>query len=212
MDPIAAVSLVATICQLIDFSSKVISNTHEIYNSSCNSLAVNNELSQVASQIFDLSEKLRPDHTSGEIAQTCHTRDEQALVDICNSCNDVAMELFQKLGKLRDDENASRWSSFRKAIRHAWSDRELEDLSRRLSALRGALELNVLVNLRYAVQSHDRLAVVNNAVCVGRILGRNSKISVKASGRLPGLQPPWKNIKPRLRGSCKIIPSQLLRS
>jgi hypothetical protein len=147
MDPIAAVSLVATICQLIDFSSKVISNAHEIYSSASNSLAVNNELSLVATHIFDLSEKLR---TSGEIAPTCHTRDEQALVDICNSCNNVAMELFQKLGKLRDDEDASKWSSFRKAIRHAWSDRELEDLSRRLSALRGALELNVLVNLRYA--------------------------------------------------------------
>lgn len=148
MDPIAAVSLVATICQLIDFSSKVISNTHEIFNSASSSLAVDSELSQVASHIFDLSEKLRPGLDNGEISPTCYTRDEQALVDICKSCNDVAVELFRKLEKLRADGDASKWSSFRKTIRHAWSDRELEDLSRRLSTLRGALELNVLVSLR----------------------------------------------------------------
>ncbi|TVY80314.1 hypothetical protein LSUE1_G006860 [Lachnellula suecica] len=151
MDPIAAVSLVATVCQLIDFSAKVVSYTHEIYKSANGSLTVDNELSQAASHIFDLSEKLHPD---GETAPTCHTRDEQALVDICNSCNVVATELYEKLGKLRDNEAASTWTSFKKAIRHAWSDKERVELSRRLSALRGALELNVLVNLRQNLETH----------------------------------------------------------
>lgn len=96
---------------------------------------------------------MSPENIGGDLALTCYTRDEQALVDICKSCNDVAMELFQKLVKLRANENASKWSGFRKAIKHAWSERELEDLSRRLSALRGALELNFLVSLRYAVHS-----------------------------------------------------------
>ena len=148
MDPIAAVSLVATICQLIDFSGKVVSDTIEISNSAGNSLAVDNELSQAASQISDLSEKLQPGLINDETAPTCYTRDEQALVDICKSCNDVAMELTRKLDKLRSNEDGNKWDSFKKAIRHVWSEKELEDLSRRLSMLRGALELNVLVNLR----------------------------------------------------------------
>lgn len=148
MDPITAVSLVATICQLIDFSKDVISGTFELYNSANDFIAVDNELNQVASQISDLSQKLRPGLTSDGIAPTCYTRDDQALADICKSCNDVAMELLRKLVKLRVHEDRSKWTSFKKAIRHAWSEKELEDLLRRLSALRGTLELNVLVSLR----------------------------------------------------------------
>jgi hypothetical protein len=148
MDPIAAVSLVAAVCQLIDFGGKITSKTYEIYTSPSNSLAVNNELTQVASHILDLSEKLSPGLPSEATVSTCYTRDEQALIDICKSCNDVAMELVERLDKLRVNDDGSIWSSFRKAIRHAWSEKELEDLSRRLSALRGALELNVLINLR----------------------------------------------------------------
>ncbi|EHK96218.1 hypothetical protein M7I_8072 [Glarea lozoyensis 74030] len=130
MDPIAAVSLVAAVCQLIDFGGKITSKTYEIYTSASNSLAVDNELAQVASQILDLSEKLRPG-LSDEIVSICYTQDEQALADICKSCNDVAMELFKKLDKLKTSNDGSKWSSFRKAIRHAWSEKELEELSGR---------------------------------------------------------------------------------
>lgn len=86
---------------------------------------------------------------NSEALQTCHTRDEQALADICDSCHDVAMEMYEKLNKLRVNKNLSKLSSFKEAVKHAWPGEGLEELSKRLSTIRGALELNVLVNLRY---------------------------------------------------------------
>src|SRR5579862_6016273 len=100
LDPLAALPLADTVLQFVGFSSKIISNGHQIYRSADGALSENIELETVATDLAELNTRLRQSlRPAGMMG--CFNKTEQALEDLCNSCRDVSEELLTRLNGLR---------------------------------------------------------------------------------------------------------------
>lgn len=145
LDPLTALSLAGTICQFVDFSCKVLSATRHVYNSYDGDLTVNRELGLITNEIQDLTAKLtRPMPSTGPLSP-----DEQKLKDLCVACNKVAAELIEKLNSLKARGQHQAWQSLQVAVQSAWSRQDLNDLIRRLTMFKEAIESRIVLGLRF---------------------------------------------------------------
>ena len=158
LDPITALSVAGTIVQFVDFSYKIITFSTQLQKSARGALQVPEILELVANDLVKLTKKLhRLDDASESVSD-----EEQALIDLCKSCNSVADEIISKLRTLKMQggprdvlgKRTKKWESFHQAIRYAWADDQLSELSRTLSGLKQALGLRVMVDIRYFVEIH----------------------------------------------------------
>lgn len=149
LDPITALSVAGNIVQFIDFSAKIITASVQLHMSEHDTLKVNEVLEVVTSDLVKLTTKLhRLDGVSGPISD-----DDQALIDLCASCNTVADELLSRLTSLKVKGQRTKWKTLRQAIRTVWTEEELSALGRQLIALQRSIELRIVVDIRYLCNS-----------------------------------------------------------
>ena len=144
MDPLTALSVAGTIIQFIDFGSKILNTTHQVYKSATGASLVNEELEVVAGDLTKLITKLRRPLGSTSSVRSKGT----SLEELCNACSAVAAELIKRLDGLKAKGRSKPWESFRAALRAAWTENELEALKTRLASFQAALEMHVIVDLR----------------------------------------------------------------
>jgi hypothetical protein len=138
LDPITIVSLVGTIIQFVDFGSKLISKSNEIYNDSdADGENVNIELATV--DLTLLTEKLVSTSPAGD----------PGLEALCASCTEVANKLLDVLRKLHVSGKKKKWESFRKAFMSMWSEKDIKELERQLISLKQQVTLRITVDVRY---------------------------------------------------------------
>jgi hypothetical protein len=92
MEALAIIGLVGNIVQFVDFIGKLIEKSAQLYHSSEGALAENIDTATATSHLVSLNDKLKKDAGI--------TRDE-ALGNLCKSCNDVADELLAVLDKFK---------------------------------------------------------------------------------------------------------------
>jgi hypothetical protein len=138
MDPITAVSLVGAIVQFVDFSSKILSKTTELYRSSRSALAENVDIETITADLAKLNTRLKQSITASD-------RDLQAL---CDACGGLAEQLLAALAKVKVDSKGQKWQSLRKALRSIWSKEKIKELEERLASFRAELNLRITVNIR----------------------------------------------------------------
>jgi hypothetical protein len=127
----------------VDFSSKVLSQTRQLYVSQADTLPANQELELVTSDLFALSQKLSVvEHDRPE------TQEGKALRKLAVSCSEIAVELSTKLNALKVGAKHKKWNSFRQAVKSAWSEDERNDLTQRLSICRDSLQMRMVVDIR----------------------------------------------------------------
>lgn len=137
MDPISALSLAATVVQLVDFSIKIVSKSSELYRS--NGLVENQSIDKATKDLIKLNDQLKDSSVSNSDLQ-----------ELCKACGDAADELLTALSKVKVDGKGKAWQSFRKALRSIWSKEEIQELEKRLARFRNELNLRLTVGLRYA--------------------------------------------------------------
>lgn len=145
MDPLSALSLAATLVQLVDFTSKVVSKGYHIYNAADIALPQNAALEYIVTDLQNLNARLKHHESLG-----CATKDEQALEDLSTSCAVLANEVISKLNKLKvaGDESHRKWKSFRQALKSVWNKEELDAMAAKLSEYRNQLEFHILLSLK----------------------------------------------------------------
>ncbi|KAE8446759.1 hypothetical protein EG329_011664 [Mollisiaceae sp. DMI_Dod_QoI] len=176
MDPLSALSLAATLVQLVDFTSKIVSKGYHIYNDTDQALPQNVALEYLVTDLQNLNARL---HHHDRLS--CATRDEQALEDLSASCAVLADELVSRLNKLKvaDDAKHRKWKSFRQALKSVWSKEELDAMAAKLFEYRNQLEFHVLLSLKEKIDlleiqlsNHfDRLDEATK--CIIRMLEQN---------------------------------------
>jgi len=165
LDPLTALSLAGTIVQFVDFGSKLVSRSKELYGSANGSLSVNEELDLVTQTLLKLVAKLQRPHESDVLAES-GADDYQSLVELCSSCAQVAGEIITKLENLKMTGKPRRLRSLQQAVKSCWTERDLDALFKRLSMLRQALETQIIVRLR-CVRSESQLTpsiLLTNAI------------------------------------------------
>lgn len=149
LEAVAALSLAGTIIQFVDFSSKIFSKSRELYESSSRALTVNEEIEKAVEELNTLTVKLeQPLNQSGSSPSSRRPVEDPALNELCGTCRKIAKELQTRLNALKGQGKHQRWDSFRQAIKGAWAEKDIDALMKRLSILREALEMHILVNIK----------------------------------------------------------------
>lgn len=146
MEALAAVSLVGTIVQFVDFSGKLISKSIRLYRDGA--LVENVDIETATNNLVVLNEKLKDnDILAGE----------GTLQSLSQSCHNAATDLLSALNKVKVKDRQQQWESFRKALRSVWSKDEIRGLEQRVAKLKEELNLHIIARLRYGLLCQNSL-------------------------------------------------------
>jgi hypothetical protein len=147
MDPLSAFGLAVNIIQIVDFSSKLIADTAEVYNSADGELAEHSEIrlitENLSQYIKELDEALQAKSLQRNLSQ--RENDQRQLG---RECKGVATELLAALGKLKVQGSHRRWNSFRQALSTIWQKDKIDALEMRLNRFREQMVMSTLSTLR----------------------------------------------------------------
>jgi hypothetical protein len=146
MDPLTALSLAGTIVQFVQFATQIVQATVS------GASPVQEELETRTLALRDLIARLRRKRPSDNVSTSLifpADSPDKTLQILCDGCAATADELLARLDRLRVEGKHKMWKNFQNAIKSAWTQKELESLSRRLSEFRTALDTHVLANLKY---------------------------------------------------------------
>jgi hypothetical protein len=136
LEALAAIGLVSSIVQFVDFASELLSKTNELRQSTTGADAENANLETTSQVLRRLSEGLCT--TFDAI-----TQEEKDIVLLANHCKNVVDEFLDILFELRKEPNSSKWRNFRQALRYIWTQDKLEKMSKRIDLLRNQLSLSL---------------------------------------------------------------------
>lgn len=146
LDPFTAIGLAGNIVQFVDYSSKLISSTYEIYKSSTGSAANHVHLDEIATRLLELTQPLQEPHST----QLSSHELSPALQKLMRECCQDAQELLD-LVKALGAKKGSKWSSFRQAIKSAWKKEQIDRLEERLKDHRNEIAFHLVAMLRYVI-------------------------------------------------------------
>jgi len=165
LDPLTALSVAGTIVQFVDYGTKVLSRSQQLYHSTKGAGPLDEELDLITTHLTKLTAKLtRPLSTPSTENEL--PGEEHALRELCDACNTVAQEMVARLEGLKVDGKHRMFKSVWQALKSTWSEKEANALIKRLSMFRESLELHILVELRYAFPSSLEPTVLIFLTCI----------------------------------------------
>ena len=149
LDPLSALSVAGTVVQFVDFGTKLLHTTTELYNSISGATRDEYRLSIVTTELLKLITKLsRPLLLENGRAYSTSAEDE--LESLCHECSLVAQELLERLEGLKVKNGSFRSvHSLQKAVKTAWTKDEIATITKRLSSFQQIIQMHVLASLRY---------------------------------------------------------------
>ncbi|KAF4445542.1 hypothetical protein F53441_10739 [Fusarium austroafricanum] len=154
MDPLTAISLAASIVAFVDFGSKLIKGTIEIYETTDGTLAGNRCREAVAAAMKDLASRLTPPQSS------LVTDEEKQLYNLAMECHAICDNLLDLLRRLKPKDMSSKRQSLWAAVKSVFHESECEDLEKRLDACRRQLEMHM--NFKSVISLHSLSDYVQN--------------------------------------------------
>lgn len=142
MEPIAAFSLACGVIQVIDFSTKVLSQFREIYKNG--SLSENETIESMAECLTTLRADLQPS-TPSTGTQTAGDKD---LIQLSTKCSNMAKGLVAELQSLKVGSTGSRWEAMSVTFRNLKKKGTIDRMQKRLDECRKTLDTKVLADLR----------------------------------------------------------------
>ncbi|KAL1641927.1 hypothetical protein SLS58_005763 [Diplodia intermedia] len=147
MDPVSAFSLAAGVIQVVDYGTRLLSTTYEIYQSESGKTARDVELSTLSQGLSDVSEQLKNRLCDAKKAPAAS---ENALLDLCRRCVEASAELQSAVNAL-EARGTTRVgiaaSSFVSALRSIWTESEVDRLRGRLTEIRSQMTIATLVSV-----------------------------------------------------------------
>ncbi|TGO26218.1 hypothetical protein BPAE_0064g00340 [Botrytis paeoniae] len=155
MNPLDALSLAGTIIQFVDFSSKVLAGTNELYKSGAEALAIHQQLGLVADDLTKMSQRLSDSYWGLSGMGVISTPSDDAFMFICRDASELSIELNSKLNKLKVTAVGKRrkWETVMQALKSVWTEKELTALTNRLTLLRDSIQIHIVVDLRDQLKS-----------------------------------------------------------
>lgn len=137
-------ALATAIVQFVDFSSKVVTKTIEIYrdHSTLDQSSADLDTILVTRNLILVTRQLRPDD---QIA-TASTEQEAALLELRDRCERLGNELidlFGRVGRAPAGRWLTLWRSLRKAVRRVWNEEKIREIEGRLGRIREQMNLHI---------------------------------------------------------------------
>lgn len=138
MDAVSAISLAASIITFVDFSSKLVKGSYEVYKSAdgmtTNDAHINTVLTDLRSVTATLKSNLKGDSLNHE-----------SLRQLAVSCADASRELSDIIEDLKVKEGNPMWKSVEAKWKSMTKSKELASLDQRLNGYR--LQVIIRLNL-----------------------------------------------------------------
>jgi len=102
MDPLTALSVASSVIQFVDFGSKLLSRSRQLYKSKEGVLTENFDVETITKDITTLVKGLKgklPEHRSMSVLKP--SEDDEALDELCRRCVSIAGELIARLQKVK---------------------------------------------------------------------------------------------------------------
>lgn len=142
MDPLGAIGLAGNIITFVDFTSKLIAKTHEIYSSSTGITNEHADLAKVINDVHTMTRQL--DCSAGPPV----TDDETALFDLVKECRKLSADLVRALKRLQTRNPSSKLESFHGAWRVMREKDNLESLEKRVDRYRRQILDRIVIMMR----------------------------------------------------------------
>lgn len=150
MDPLTALSVAGTVIQFVDFGTKILRGSYSIYRSTSRALPVNDELEILTRDLAVLATKLRrPLYAGKGPINELQTTEDLALQDLVDNCVRVAVELLTRLNELKTEGRHQAWRSLQRAVKSAWTQSEVNELTKTLSDYRTSIQTHIQKSIRY---------------------------------------------------------------
>ena len=149
-DPFTVIGIASSIVQLVDFSSKLVSESKEIYRSANGALSEHTEIESVAADLSTLSQRVSASVAARVTIQASSSlfEDEARFQQLAASCHEVSQEILTVLQDLKTKEPHQKWHSFRQAVKGVWNKERIQDLEKRLERIRGEILIHLVATMR----------------------------------------------------------------
>jgi hypothetical protein len=149
-DPLTAVGLAGTVVQFVDFSTKLVSHSVELYEKG--KLSCHDELEKATVDLTQLTQELsyipQASQSQPGFVRRRPSREEVALEQLAASCAELGGQLLSVLNSLNAQKSHNCLESFRTALRAVRKKSNIEDIDHRLKKLKDQLCMRLLAILR----------------------------------------------------------------
>jgi transcriptional regulator CtsR len=149
MESVAAFGLACNIIQVVEFASKLVSRTHDCYNSIGGRIPQHAILNDAAVNLADLYSNLLIERETHTMKST--VADKQ-LINLQNKTEKAVKSLQQALENVRLKGDPTKWNSIYHALKSVLKDREISYLGSQLDTIRAEVDTVLLFSLRYEYQ------------------------------------------------------------
>ena len=143
MDPVSAFSVACGVIQVVDFSTKVVSKTRELYKNG--SLSCNEEIENMATRLESLRSDLELPFCTTDQSLLA---DENDLLGLADKCSDAAKALIKIVRALKLDRSHSKRQALRKSFKALWKRGDIDEIQERLDRYQRVLDTRILIHLR----------------------------------------------------------------
>ncbi|KAI1208989.1 uncharacterized protein F4807DRAFT_106299 [Annulohypoxylon truncatum] len=139
MEPLSALSLAGNVLQFIEFTTKVLSSSVEVYKSSAGASDSTIALEDIYQQLSSFSDGFTATQGSTRLSAN-----ELALRSIADSCSADCTRLLTVLNGVKVNGDHRAWKSFRAALKLAWKgEQEIERLTSQLRDRQSMMTLHI---------------------------------------------------------------------
>ena len=148
MDPLTALGIASSVVQFVDFTSKLVSDSYELYKSNCSVVEATSSLEALTSNLIAVSDDLS---RSLEASKSIPAE----LEVLCKNCVAEASKLLSVLESLKVEGSDRRiWKSFKTALKTVWSQNKIDSFQRRLDSFRQQITMTIVVSLKLVPFAH----------------------------------------------------------
>lgn len=146
LEPFAAISFAGNILQFIEFATKLVKDSKEIYRSANGAPQENIDLELITLDLKKLTDPLEYPHDSSKET----LQDDNGLVELAAACHRTSDELLNMIQALKLPEGTRhlRLKSIRIALRRSLEREQVNELQPRLDSFRNSLNTHFLKQLR----------------------------------------------------------------
>ena len=143
LDPFSALGLASNIVQFVDFSSKLISESRELYRSVSGITIENGEVKEATEELQRLCDRLAGLRMTSSTT-TGLPKDEECLKILAISCKETSHELLSALRDITAQEPRKKWQTFRVALKSVLRKDQIQELEKKLDSYRSQLALQLM--------------------------------------------------------------------
>lgn len=138
MEALAAIGLATNIITFIDFSYKLISGSHQIFNSVSGLTLESSRLGTVVDDLKSITDRLVSD-LPGD------TKNERELCQLAENCRVVSEELSDILSPVRLTGKKSKWKAFRAKWKNMLKEKNIAAIEEKLNSYKA----QILIRLNF---------------------------------------------------------------